>query len=87
MPAEQFSCPIPSLVMPVAAGRVGTWQQGDWHNLGLVQQPFLFAADMCQGLLGQAPGEEALAGFQLRLGSLAVPQYLCLTWGPGLDSP
>lgn len=42
--------------MPVAVGRVGTWQQGDWHSPGLVQQPFLFAPDVCQGLLGQAPG-------------------------------
>lgn len=49
---EQPCCPVP---IPVA-DRVGMWRQGGWHCLGLVQPPFLFAPDMCQGLLGQAPG-------------------------------
>lgn len=55
-PAEQLPCPVPSLAMPVAAGRAGTWQQGDWHSPGPVWQPFLSAPDVCQGLLGQVPG-------------------------------
>lgn len=52
--AAPLSRPQPGHARGSRQSRHGQW--GDWHSLGPVRQPFLFAPDVCQGLLGQAPG-------------------------------
>lgn len=54
---------------------------------GCCSSPSFLLQTCAKACWGRRWGEEALAGFQLRLGSLAVPQYLCLTRGPGLGTP
>lgn len=54
---------------------------------GQCSSPSFLLQTCAKACWGRRRGEEALAGFQLRLSSLAVPQYLCLTRGPGLGSP
>lgn len=75
--------PVPSPAVPMAAGRAGTWRQGGWHRPGLAWPPFLLAPDVCQGLLGQAPGKRRpWQGFSSGLGSLAVPGVAVPHAGP-----
>lgn len=83
LPAEQLPCPIPSLVV--------LWQQAEQARgsretgiaRGQCSSPSFLLQTCAKACWGRRRVEEALAGFQLRLGSLAVLQYLCLTRGPG----
>lgn len=84
LPAEQLPCPVPSLVV--------LWQQAEQARgsretgiaWGRCSSPSFLLQTCAKACWGRHRGEEALAGFQLRLSSRAVPQYLCLTRGPGL---
>lgn len=87
LPAEQLPCPVPSLAMPVAAGRAGTGSGETGIAWGQCSSPSFSLQTCAKACWGRRRGEEALAGFQLGLGSLAVLQYPCLTWGPGLGTP